>query len=273
MNNNIVAQKLKKRKYNCTNKIINKIGTIINYALLPTIILIAWWLVTKDKIFPSAILPSLDMVSHSFISQIESGQLQIDIGTSLFRVIKGYIIASFLGITLGIMMGVSKKINRFFSGTLNSVRQIPIMAWIPLIILWCGVGEGSKIVVIVLGAFFPVLINTISGINQVPEGYLEVGRMFKLTKWDLFRKIYFPSAIPSIFVGLKLSLGISWSIVVAAELIASSSGIGYRINDASSLMNSDVVIVGMIVIGAIGMIMNQILVTVSKEITPWENTK
>jgi len=273
MNNNIVTQKLKKQKYNWTNKIINKFGTIINYALLPIIILLVWWLVTRNKIFPSAILPSIGTVVNSFISQLQSGQLLTDIGTSLSRVIKGYLVASFLGITLGVLMGISKKINCFFSGTLSSIRQIPIMAWIPLIILWVGVDEGSKVVIIALGAFFPVLINTISGINQIPEGYIEVGRMFKLSKWDLFRNIYFPSAIPSIFVGLKLSLGISWSIVVAAELIASTSGIGYRINDARSLMQSDVVIVGMIVIGAIGIMMDRILAIISKKITPWENRK
>lgn len=251
------------------NRIIISVGKLGNYIALPVIIFLAWWLVTKNNIFPAAILPSIESVSKSFLEQLKSGQLIGDITISLFRVIKGFAIAAVLGVTLGVLMGVSKKINRFFSLTINSIRQIPMMAWIPLIILWAGIGEGSKVVIIVLGAFFPILVNTISGIKQIPIGYVEVGRMFKLSKWTTFTKIYFPSAIPSIFVGLKLGLGISWMIVVAAEIVASSSGIGYRINDARSMMQPDVVIVGMFVIGTIGLIMDQILVRISKKITPW----
>lgn len=179
--------------------------------------------------------------------------------------------ASILGVGFGIIMGVSIKVNRFLFFIFNSIRQIPMMAWIPLVILWFGIGETSKVVIITMGAFFPVLINTISGINQVQEGYIEVGKMFKLSKYDMFRQIYFPSALPSIFVGLKLALSTSWMIVVAAEMIAASSGIGYRINDARSLMQSDVVIVGMIVIGTVGIIMDKILFLISKKIIPRTN--
>ncbi|AFS77788.1 aliphatic sulfonates ABC transporter permease protein SsuC [Gottschalkia acidurici 9a] len=254
-------------------KTIKKYGEFINYIALPIIILVVWWLLTTKELFPSAILPSIPTVAKSFIAQLKSGQLIDDISISLFRVIKGFLIASILGITLGVLMGISAKINRFFTLSLKGIRQIPMMAWIPLIILWVGIGEASKITIIVLGAFFPVLVNTISGIQQIPKGYIEVGRMFRLSRWELFRKIYLPSAIPSIFVGLKLALGFSWMIVVAAELISSSSGIGYRINDARSLMQPEVVMVGMLVIGFIGVLMDLILGVISRHITPWSQTK
>ena len=148
-----------------------------------------------------------------------------------------------------------------------------MLAWIPLIVLWFGIGETSKIIVIVLAAFFPILINTISGIKSTDPKLIEVGKMYNLSKLKLFIKIYLPSAIPSIFVGLKLGLGVSWMAVVGAEIIAATSGIGYRINDARSLMQPEVVFVGMIVIAIIGLLMEQILNRISKILTPWMNKK
>ena len=148
-----------------------------------------------------------------------------------------------------------------------------MLAWIPLIVLWFGIGESSKIIVIVLAAFFPILINTISGITSTDPKLIEVGKMYNLSNFKLFTKIYLPSAIPSIFVGLKLGLGVSWMAVVGAEIIAATSGIGYRINDARSLMQPEVVFVGMIVIAIIGLLMEQILNRISKILTPWMNKK
>lgn len=246
-----------------------KLPIVINYLLLPIIILFAWWFVTSNQITPTVILPTINTVVKSFFKQASSGQLLIDLSASLIRVMQGFVIASFLGVLLGVVMGISPAINKFFSLTFSAIRQVPMLAWIPLIILWFGIGESSKIIVITIGAFFPVLVNTINGINQIPPGYIEVGKMFKLSKWDMFRKIYLPSATPSIFVGLKLAMGFSWMIVVAAELIAASSGIGYRINDARSLMQSEVVLVGIFVIATVGILMDQVLVHISKALTPW----
>lgn len=254
------------------NKWPKKMGRLANYIILPVIILVAWWFVTEQGYFPAVILPSMNAVAGSFLKQLESGQLGRDVLVSLIRVVKGFSIAALLGIFLGLLMGVSKTINRFFVLPFNSIRQIPIIAWIPLIILWCGIGELSKVVIIVLGAFFPVLVNTFFGITQVPKDYLEVGRIFRLSKWKMFTKIYLPSATPAIFEGLKLGLSNSWTVVVAAEIIAASSGIGYRINDARSLMQSEVVIVGILIIGLIGLALDQLFVWGAKLLTPWAHT-
>lgn len=255
------------------NNLLKKSVRFINYIFIPAIIFFVWWLITENEYFPAVILPPMKSVAVSFLKQLKSGQLSHDVFVSLLRVVKGFSIAAVLGIFLGLLMGVSETIKRFFVLPFNSIRQIPIIAWIPLIILWCGIGELSKVVIIVLGAFFPVLVNTIFGITQVPKGYIEVGRMFRLSRWKMFTKIYLPSAIPAIFEGLKLGLSNSWTIVVGAEIIAASSGIGYRINDARSLMQSDVVIVGILVIGLIGLIMDQIFVWASKWLTPWAHTR
>ncbi|MFW2499851.1 ABC transporter permease [Clostridium diolis] len=260
----------KKSEQNINNKTI---FSYINIAILPILILTAWITATRLELFSPAILPSIPTVLDSLKSQLNSGQLIKDISVSLTRVVEGYMIAAVLGITLGVLMGISERINKFFFLTFTSIRQIPMLAWIPLIVLWFGIGESSKIIVIVIAAYFPILLNTMNGIKRTDKNLIEVGNMYKLSKWKLFTKIYFPSALPSIFVGLKLGLGISWMAVVGAEIIASSSGIGYRMNDARSLMQPEVVFVGMFAIAIIGIIMDQILTRISKKITPWENNK
>ncbi len=261
---------LKKSNKNIENK---KIINYINITILPILIVVLWMITTKLELFSPAILPSISTVFDSLKSQLDSGQLIKDIGISLERVVEGYLIAAVLGIALGVLMGISERINKFFFLTFTSIRQIPMLAWIPLIVLWFGIGESSKIIVIVIAAYFPILLNTMNGIKRADKNLIEVGNMYNLSKWKLFTKIYFPSALPSIFVGLKLGLGISWMAVVGAEIIASSSGIGYRMNDARSLMQPEVVFVGMFAIALIGIIMDQILTRVSKKLTPWENNK
>ncbi|MFW2486954.1 ABC transporter permease [Clostridium chromiireducens] len=267
----IKSEKLQKK--NILNIGGKEIINYINISILPILILILWIVATNLELFSAAILPSISTVFDSLKSQLNSGQLWKDISISLVRVLEGYLIAATLGITLGVLMGISERINKFFFLTFTSIRQIPMLAWIPLIVLWFGIGESSKIIVIVIAAYFPILLNTMNGIKRTDAKLIEVGNMYKLSKWKLFTKIYFPSALPSIFVGLKLGLGISWMAVVGAEIIASSSGIGYRMNDARSLMQPEVVFVGMFAIALIGIIMDQILSRISKKITPWENNK
>lgn len=248
---------------------IKGIGANLVKLILPLMILLGWNYANKTGLFTAAILPSIRRVTEAFIELVRTGQLQEDILISLSRVMKGYAIAAFSGIVLGTLMGTSRVINDFFSLTLNGIRQVPMLAWIPLIILWFGIGEESKVVIIVLGAYFPILLNTMSGIKNTDLRYVEVAKLYQLSPWKTFIKVYLPSALPSILVGLKLGLGISWVAVVAAELIAASSGIGFRISDARSLMMPEVVIVGMIVIGTIGLLMDKLLTVIFSYVTPW----
>ena len=242
-------------------------------ALIPPILIVSfWYYATNFTDIPSSILPKISMVGEAFADMWSKGQLQEDLLISLTRVLQGYALAAVLGILIGSLMGMSKTITHTLLPTVTVIRQIPIIAWIPLIILWCGIGEASKIVVIVLAAFFPIMVNTMSGISSTPSGYIEVARLYKLNPWRSFVKVYLPHALPHMLVGLKLGLGVSWMAVVAAELIASLSGIGYRMSNARSLMNSDVVIVCMIVIGFVGIVMDKLLELIFSLITPWERS-
>lgn len=252
---------------------MQKTKQLLLSGIIPVLIIVGWYYVTNYTDTPKAILPKISAVGTAFVKQAENGQLADDVSVSVKRVLEGFFFAALLGVTMGTLMGMSVTIRSIFMLTLNTIRQIPMMAWIPMIILWCGIEDLSKIVVIVLGAFFPIMVNTLSGITSTPQGYIEVAKLYRLSSWQIFTKVYLPAALPQIFVGLKLGLGISWMAVVAAELIASSKGIGYRISDARNLMKPDIMIVGMLLIGIIGILMDRILSFIAKKVTPWVETR
>lgn len=252
---------------------MKKIKTLLLGLLIPVLVLILWWYVTTFGNTPESILPKIGTVGTTISEMLKEGSLQKDLATSLKRVLEGYLISAVLGIILGTAMGMSDTVKKIFYPTATTIRQIPIMAWIPLLILWCGIGETSKVVIIVIASFFPIMVNTLSGIGSTPLEYIEVARLYKLSRLKTFMRVYLPHALPNIQTGLKLGLGVSWMAVVAAELIASTSGIGYKMSYARTLMRSDIVIICMIVIGIIGILMDKILTVVFNLLTPWERKR
>lgn len=252
---------------------MKKIKTLLLGLLIPVLVLILWWYVTTFGNTPESILPKIRTVGKTISEMLKDGSLQKDLATSLKRVLEGYLISAVLGIILGTAMGMSDTVKKIFYPTVTTIRQIPIMAWIPLLILWCGIGETSKVVIIVIASFFPIMVNTLSGIGSTPLEYIEVARLYKLSRLKTFMRVYLPHALPNIQTGLKLGLGVSWMAVVAAELIASTSGIGYKMSYARTLMRSDIVIICMIVIGIIGILMDKILTVVFNLLTPWERKR
>lgn len=241
--------------------------------LVPVLVVLAWYYVTTYGSIPEGILPAIPKVGNTFSGMVESGQLKADLAVSLSRVVKGFLFSAVLGVFLGSLIGMFRTVKELLLPAITIIRQIPMIAWIPLIILWCGIGELSKVVIIVLAAFFPILVNTESGMESTPSGYIEVARLYKLSKWKTFTKVYLPHALPQILVGLKLGLGVSWMAVVASELIAATSGIGYRMSNARSLMQSDVVIVCMIVVGLIGVLMDKIIGLIFGALAPWQKVQ
>jgi sulfonate transport system permease protein len=230
-----------------------------NYIIFPIILLAVWQILSKSGIFTPILMPSLGTLGRTFVNSIQSGQITEDLVVSLIRVLKGYGVGIGLGILFGIVMGIYVRTEKFFSFVFNAIRQIPPLAWVPLIILWFGIGETSKIILIAKSSFFPILLNTIEGIRCLPLGYVELSKLYKINKRDLIFKMYIPSAMPFIFTGLRLGAGAAWLTVVASEIIVATSGIGYRINDARNLMQSDVVISNMVVIGITGVLMDWLL--------------
>ena len=149
------------------------------------------------------------------------------------------------------------------------IRPIPPIAWIPLAILWFGIGENSKIYIILLGAFFPIFTNVVEGIHRVDKKLIEVAYVLEIPKGKFIRKVIMPSSLPFIMTGIRLGLSGAWMCVVAAELIASTSGVGYMISDARQLSQTDVVIVGMLIIGVIGKTMDVLLLKLQRSLVKW----
>ena len=241
--------------------------------ILPLWVLVAWHVATSTGLLSTVVLPTISSVVTTLVQQLTAGTFKGDLAISILRILEGYAIAVVAGIFFGVVMGMSVSAHKFFSLAFKAVRQIPMMAWVPLLVIWFGIGEESKVAVIFLASFFPVLVNTIDGIERCDPKLVEVGRMYRLSGWQMFRQIYLPSALPSIFVGLKLALGIAWMAVVGSEMIAASSGIGFRINDARTLMDYSIVFAGIIAIAVAGVLMDMVLGIVARAATPWQQKK
>lgn len=220
--------------------------------LVAVIILVIWTIGSILNWWNSYILPSPKEVLISAAELIKSGALIKHIAISTLRVIEGFFITICLAIPLGILFGVNKRIYDYFKNLLGFLRHTPPLSLVPLLILWFGIGEKSKIIIIVLASFFPVLLNTISGVESCSKKLIEVGETFNLSKMNIFKKIIIPWALPNILVGMRLGIGYSWRAIIGAEMVAASSGLGYLILDGQQLSRSQVVIVGILSIGILG---------------------
>lgn len=237
--------------------------------IVPVILVVLWAILSGSGKFSPLVMPPVSSIWKELVNSITSGMMFTDLFVSILIVLRGYIIGVLLGLVFGVLMGIFTKVNNLFSGTINAFRQIPPLAWIPLLILWVGIGDASKVILIALGVFYPVLLNTISGISEVSTSYLEFARNYKIKKKDILLHILLPGAVPSVFVGLRLGAGQAWMAVVAAEMIAATAGVGYRINAARNLMQTGQVILYMILIGVVGGLMDYILRKIEKRVIRW----
>ena len=251
-------------------RLVEKGKAFINTAAVPILLLIVWQVVCNMKLMTEVILPSPLKVVQGFWKMAESGTLQLDLLVSLRRVLTGFLYGSVIAIILGVASGLNKVIDRIFSPLINVIRQIPLYAWMPLIILWFGIGETSKILIIARGVLIPVFLNTLQGIKGVHTHYRELASVLELKRSVFLRKIVFPSAITSIFTGLRLGIGGSWMAVVAAEMLGGLTGLGYALTKSREFLWSDQLIALMIVIAVLGVIFDQVVVRIEKRTLRWK---
>lgn len=236
-------------------------------------VFVVWAVVCRMGVFSAYVLPSPGKVWQAFLSMLHSGELGKSLLVSLSRVITGFLISSALAFLLGVLTSLSPSANPYYHPVLEFLRHIPPMSLIPLLILWCGIGEASKIIIIVLTTFFPVFLNTNAGLEQCDPKLLEVGRMLEMSEAQCFFRIRLPSALPSILVGMRIGLGYSWRAIIGAEMIAAVSGIGYLILDAQAMSRIDKVIVGIFLIGIIGWLTDIVFGLIIKRIAPEEGKR
>jgi len=235
----------------------------------PVIILGVWQLLSHLGLIKPVILPSPVAVVERFglyvlpvqslaesagvADWIWSSELLSDLVASLRRVVLGFVVGAGLALPLGLMMGTDRRIEGFLNPVVQFLRPIPPIAYIPLAILWFGLGDPPAVFLIAIGAFFPVLINTIAGVRNVDNIYIRAATNLGADRLTMFRRIILPAAMPYILTGMRIGIGTAFIVVIVAEMIAVNSGLGYRILEAREYMWSDKVIAGMIAIGLLGL--------------------
>lgn len=238
-------------------------------AMMPVLLLVLWEAGSRAGLFSPVLLPSPTAVAikwwaylmpaqpheigSSQLTWLFSGELVHDAYSSLFRVIAGFLIGAGLALPLGLLMGASTRIYELFNPLLQILRPIPPIAYIPLAILWFGLGNPPSFFLIAIGAFFPVLMNTIAGVRQVDGIYLRAARNLGVGQWTMFLRVILPAATPYILAGVRIGIGTAFIVVIVSEMIAVNDGLGFRILEAREFMWSDKIIAGMITIGLLGL--------------------
>ncbi len=252
-----------------TNTVLKGVGWGLLYIALPVLVILLWEYITHSGDVKVYNLPAPEVIVNDAVTRVRDGNLMKHISISFIRVLEGFAIAALAALAVGIFIGLNKYFERFMELVLQILKPIPPIAWIPLAILWFGIGETSKLYIIFYGAFFPILLNTVDGIHNIDKKYLELGRVYEVDKIRLVTKVILPGALPSILTGIRVGLGNAWVCVVAAEMIAATAGVGYMLTNGRSLSRADDVILAMLLIGIVGKIMDDVIKVISKKIMRW----
>lgn len=238
-------------------------------------VLILWQAVVMLGLVNAKLLPPPTEVLGTLLYKLnntvpDGNTLGTNIIASLQVALSGFCVAIIIGVPLGLLMGWWTYADRFIRPIFELVRPVPPIAWIPLVVVWMGVGLKAKALIIFFTAFVPCVINSYTGIKLTSQVLIDVSRTFGAPNWLIFWKIGIPSSLPMVFAGIRVALGNSWSTLVAAEMLAASAGLGYMIQIGRTVARPDIVIVGMVVIGAIGAILSAILSRCEKYFLRWK---
>ena len=232
-----------------------KLAEIVNRFIpwfIPLLLLICWQFFSWIGVIPERILPAPTQVFVACIELFSTGELYNHISISLGRALAGFLIGGVIGFLFGLFNGVFRFMDMFFDTSIQMLRNIPHLALIPLVILWFGIGETSKIFLVALGVLFPVYITTYHGIKSVDKKLIEMGKAYGLKGKSLFFQVILPGAMSSILVGIRFSLGVMWLTLIVAETISAHSGIGYMAMNAREFMQMDVIILSIVIYALFG---------------------
>ncbi|WP_038345986.1 aliphatic sulfonate ABC transporter permease SsuC [Acinetobacter sp. A47] len=220
--------------------------------LFPVLLVLIWQAASSAGVLQSRVLPAPTAVVAAFWHLLLSGELWQHVKVSAGRALLGLLIGGGLGLILGLLNGSSRVASTLLDTTLQMIRNIPALALIPLVILWFGIDETAKLFLVAVGVFFPIYINTYHGIRSVDPQLIEMGKSYGLSRWQLYKDIILPGAMPSILVGLRFSLGLVWVLLIVAETISAQSGIGYMTMNAREFLQTDIVLVGILLYALLG---------------------
>ncbi|TDV26653.1 sulfonate transport system permease protein [Paraburkholderia caballeronis] len=224
--------------------------TVLGFAL-PVAVLALIEVLVRTQVVPDHLLPAPTTIAET-LAQMGPGRLARHIAASTLRVFAGFAIGAVLAFALGAAMGLSRRIDALLEPTFQGLRAIPSLAWVPVLLLWMGIDEAPKITLVAIGAFFPVHLAVVAGIRGVDRKLLELGAIYRLSPFALFRRILLPAALPQIFTGLRTGLSLAWMFMVAAELIAATRGLGYMLSDGRETGRPDIVFGAIFLLAVLG---------------------
>lgn len=240
--------------------------------LLPIALVAVWELVSRLGMVAPNLLPAPTTVLQTILDMARSGELFRHIGITLYRVALGFVMGTLAATVLGALTGYSRTAHAYLDPLLQALRNIPSIAWVPLFILWLGIYESSKIALIAVGVFFPVYLNLMSGIQGVDRKLVEVGQIYRLSQWQLVRRVFFPATLPAYLVGLRNGLGLGWMFVVAAELMGASQGLGYLLVDGQTTGRPAVIIASIVLFALLGKLTDSGLSALSQRRLHWQDS-
>jgi taurine transport system permease protein len=233
-----------------------------------------WLILTETGLIPPLFLPSPIVLFWSFIDLLKEGYGQISlfhhIALSLMRVLLAFLLACAIGIPLGLLMAMNRVADGLFDPLIELYRPVPPIALIPIFIIWLGIGEMSKIGIIFISIFAVIVINTISGVRSIVQTKIWAAQSLGADKTKLFRYIILPGALPGIITGMRVGIGFGWTTLVAAEMIAAASGIGWMALNARRFLRTDIILCGVIIMGVIGLLLDRVLRIVEEKFVPWK---
>ncbi|MGE8541438.1 MAG: ABC transporter permease [Acinetobacter sp.] len=247
-----------------------KIKSLIKGLTLPVLLILLCEYLVRAGFIEPYLLPAPSSLWQSF-TELAAGDLTQHIWASTWRVFLGFFIGSALALFFAVLVGLNKQAEEFLEPSFSAIKSIPSLAWIPLLLLWLGIDEGSKITLIAIGAFFPVYTNAVAAIHGVDRKLLEVAKVYRLKYWQQVQQIILPAASAGILTGLRNGLSLSWMFMIAAELIAATQGIGYLLSDGRETSRPDIVIIAIILLAVLGKITDSIMKALESWLLRWRD--
>jgi sulfonate transport system permease protein len=238
---------------------------------VPVVILLTLEIAVRIGWVESYQMPAPSEIAATLMD-LTDGALWKHIGASLTRVLSGFLIGAALALVFAAWVGLSREAEAYLEPTFAGLRSIPSLAWVPLLLLWLGIGETSKVVLIAIGAFFPVYLNGVAAIRSIDRKLVEVGQMYRFSQRQMVVHVFLPAALPGLFTGLRSGLSLSWMFLVAAELIAATKGLGYLLSDGRETSRPDIVLAAIIVLAVLGKLTDGVLAMLERRFLSWRDT-
>lgn len=243
---------------------------VVRALVVPFLVLVLWRVAVQYRWVNPLLLASPEKVLTRLVSEVGESELFSQLFASLQRDLLGFALGTFLGVLLGGLLGASRLADRLIGPTFHALKQVAIFAWLPLMSVWLGTGESAKVVFIALAAFYPVVQSTYEGVHGVSREWVEVARVFEFTPWQLVRRVVVPAAAPAVFAGVHLALFYAWLATIGAEyLLAAGAGIGNLMIDGREQLAMDKVLLGVVIVGAVGATINALATALEARTLRW----